>query len=238
MSAAEAGAPRGRSPTVDDILAATICMRDGHANTGAVVEGYAQGATRARAVRIMTACPVTRDRARTATRSRASSPPRGRIPTEHRGVAPGRTVGRASLGEMAGVTLPVDPVRRPVVVHRARWPDLPAGHPFVIELQHRVLLPRRRAAALLFRDGRSRIRRRASRCRCDPTGWKVVGEGGRCDARRSCSTSVSAGGWTGFYETTPDHNGIIGESSDLPRVLLCHRPSPGTASCSVRQWAR
>jgi len=28
-----------------------------------------------------------------------------------------------------------------------------------------------------------------------------------------------AGGWTGFYETTPDHNGIIGESSDLPRFF-------------------
>lgn len=45
MSAEEAGrlAPLAN---VDDALAATICMRDGHANTGAVVEGYAQGALR------------------------------------------------------------------------------------------------------------------------------------------------------------------------------------------------
>src|SRR3954454_1309272 len=43
ISAAEAGslAPLAN---VDDVLAASICMRDGHANTGAVVEGYAQGA--------------------------------------------------------------------------------------------------------------------------------------------------------------------------------------------------
>ena len=42
MTAREAGelAPLAN---VDDVLAATICMRDGHANTGAVVEGYAYG---------------------------------------------------------------------------------------------------------------------------------------------------------------------------------------------------
>ena len=43
---------------VDDVLAASICMRDGHATPDAVVLGYATAA-RAMGVEIATRCPVT-----------------------------------------------------------------------------------------------------------------------------------------------------------------------------------
>jgi len=210
MSAAEAGALAPLA-NVDDILAATICMRDGHANTGAVVEGYAQGA-RALGVRILTGCPVTAIE-RDGDTITGVVTAKGRIPTDTVVCAAGPWSGQ--LGEMAGLHLPVAPVRRPVWFTEP-MPDLPPGHPFVIDF----------STGFYFHDeGRGLLFGMA-----DPdqaagfevplrSDWlEVVGEVAMRRAPKLLDVGI-AGGWTGFYETTPDHNGIIGESSELARFF-------------------
>ena len=47
-----------------------------------------------------------------------------------------------------------------------------------------------------------------------------------------------AGGWKGYYEVTPDHNALVGESSDAAALPLRDRASAGTASCKAPPSAR
>ena len=108
ISAVEAGELCSLA-NVDDVLAASICMRDGHANTGGVVEGYAQAA-RALGVRILTNCPVSAIE-RDGDSIVGVVTARGRIATDTVVCVAGPW--SRLIGDMVGVTLPVDPVRRP-----------------------------------------------------------------------------------------------------------------------------
>jgi sarcosine oxidase subunit beta len=210
LTPAEAGALAPLA-NVDDVLAATICMRDGHANTGAVVEGYAQGA-RAHGVRIMTGCPVTAIE-RDGDTITAVVTAKGRIPTDTVVCAAGPW--SRQLGTMAGLDLPVDPVRRPVWFTEPMV-DLPHDHPFTIDFSTGFYF-HDEGKGLLF--GMADPNQPAGfdvELRSD---WlEVVGEVAMHRAPKLLDVGI-AGGWTGFYETTPDHNGLIGESSLLPRFF-------------------
>ena len=210
MSAAEAGALAPLA-NVDDVLAATICMRDGHANTGAAVEGYAQGA-RALGVRIITGCPVTSiERAGDTITGVVTA--KGHIATDTVVCAAGPW--SRLIGEMAGVDLPVQPVRRPVWFTEPMV-DLPHDHPFTIDF----------STGFYFHDeGKGLLFGMADPdqpagfdVELRPDWLEVVGEVAMHRAPKLLDVGI-AGGWTGFYETTPDHNGLIGESSSLPRFF-------------------
>jgi sarcosine oxidase subunit beta len=210
LSAAEAGALAPLA-NVDDVLAATICMRDGHANTGAVVEGYAQGA-RAKGVRILTGCPVTAIE-RDGDVITGVVTAKGRIPTDTVVCTAGPW--SRQLGAMAGVELPVDPVRRPVWFTEPMV-DLPHDHPFTIDF----------TTGFYFHDeGKGLLFGMADPDQ--PAGFdvelrsdwlEVVGEVAMHRAPKLLDVGI-AGGWTGFYETTPDHNGLIGESTTVSRFF-------------------
>lgn len=210
LSAAEAGALAPLA-NVDDVLAASICMRDGHANTGAVVEGYARGA-RSAGVRILINCPVTSIE-RDGDAITAVVTAKGRIPTDTVVCAAGPW--SRQLGLMAGIDLPVDPVRRPVW-YTEPMPDRPPHHPLTIDFSTGFYF-HGEGEGLLF--GMADPEQRPGfdvECRSD---WlEVVGEVAARRAPRLLDVGI-AGGWTGFYETTPDHNGLIGESLDLPRFF-------------------
>ncbi len=196
---------------VDDVLAASICMRDGHANTGGVVEGYAQAA-RALGVRILTKCAVTAiDRSGDTITGVVTS--QGRIATDTVVCAAGPW--SRLIGDMVGVRLPVDPVRRPVWFtepmsgrpdHLPMTIDFTTGFYFHGEGQ-----------GLLF--GMADPDQPAGFDIALRSDWlEVVGEVAARRAPKLLDVGI-AGGWEGFYETTPDHNGIIGEASDLPRFF-------------------
>ena len=120
---------------VDDVLAAAYSPDDGHATPEAVVQGYASGARAAGAV-IQTGCEVraieTSDGAITAVIT-----DRGTVETQAVVCAAGAW--SASVGEMAGVPLPVTPVRRQIL-YTEPIENLPEHVPDDDRLQHRVLL--------------------------------------------------------------------------------------------------
>lgn len=210
LSAAEAGALAPLA-NVDDVLAATICMRDGHANTGAAVEGYAQGA-RANGVRIMTGCPVTAIE-RDGDVITGVVTAKGRIPTDTVVCAAGPW--SRQLGAMAGVDLPVDPVRRPIWFTEAMT-DLPKDHPLTIDFTTGFYF-HEEGKGLLF--GMADPDQPAGfDVELRPDWLEVVGEVAMHRAPKLLDVGI-AGGWTGFYETTPDHNGLIGEAKDLARFF-------------------
>ncbi len=193
---------------VDDVLAATICMRDGHANTGAVVEGYAQAA-RALGARILTNCPVSAIE-RDGDAIRAVVTARGRIETNAVLCAAGPW--SRQLGEMAGVELPVEPVCRPIW-YTEPMAEPPHGHPFTIDFSTGFYF-HDEGQGLLF--GMADPEQPAGFDAPMRSDWlEVVGEVAMRRAPKLLEVGI-AGGWTGFYETTPDHNALIGESTDLP----------------------
>ena len=210
LTAAEAGelAPLA---SVDDVLAASFCARDGHADTGAVVSGYADAARRL-GVHIITGAAVTAiergDHEITAVVAGDL-----RIETETVVCAAGPWSGR--VGALAGVDLPVVPVRRPVW-YTEPIADLPRDHPFTIDFATGFYF-HDEGPGLLF--GMADPDQRPGfdvELRSD---WlEVVAAVAARRAPRLADVGI-AGGWSGFYETTPDHNAVIGSARDLPRFF-------------------
>lgn len=210
ISAVEAGELCSLA-NIDDVLAASICMRDGHANTGGVVEGYAQAA-RALGVRILTNCPVSAIE-RDGDSIVGVVTARGRIATDTVVCVAGPW--SRLIGDMVGVTLPVDPVRRPVWFTEP-MPGRPDHLPMTIDFSTGFYF-HGEGQGLLF--GMADPDQPAGFDNALRSDWlEVVGEVAARRAPKLLDVGI-AGGWEGFYETTPDHNGIIGEASELPRFF-------------------
>ena len=210
LSAAEAGALAPLA-NVDDVLAASFCARDGHADTGAVVRGYADAARRL-GVRIVTGTSVTAIE-RDGQRITGVVTARGRIETDTVVCAAGPWSG--GVGALAGVELPVVPVRRPVWFTEA-IPDLPRDHPFTIDFSTGFYF-HDEGPGLLFGMA-DPDQPSGFDVELRPDWLEIVAGVAAHRAPRLVDVGI-AGGWTGFYETTPDHNAVIGSARDVPRFF-------------------
>lgn len=195
----------------DGLLAAAFSPRDGHCTPEAVVAGYAAGA-RAHGAVIRRHCPVTGidvlDGAITGVRTG-----RGVVATETVICAAGAW--SAAIGELVGVTLPVRPLRRQVLVSEP-VPDLPADLPFTIDF----------GTTFYFHDEGDGLLMGMS----DPDeeyGFRLersdawLGRFSEVVAHRAPRLAEVgiAHGWAGLYEMTPDHNAVVGESVAVSRFL-------------------
>jgi sarcosine oxidase subunit beta len=210
ISAEEAGQ---LSPlaNVDDVLAATVCLRDGHATPDAVVLGYATAA-REMGVTIATGCPVS-----------AIDVDGGDITAVHtaRGTVSTSTVICAAgawsptIAAMCGVDLPVQPVARPIW-YTEPMPDRPARVPMTIDFTTGFYF-HSEGPGLLF--GMADPDQPAGfDAPMRPDWLEVVGEVVAHRAPALLDVGI-AGGWHGFYETTPDHNALIGEAAHVSRFI-------------------
>jgi sarcosine oxidase, subunit beta len=195
---------------VDGVIAATFCPIDGHASPESVVQGYAAGA-RAHGAVIETGCDLTGIEVEGG-EIRAVRTSRGRVETSTVICAAG--VWSPAVGAMIGLHLPVVPYRREVGFTR----PLPgAGRPpLTIDFTTSFYF-HGEGEGLLFgmADPAQPPGLDAPR---DPE-WleKVFGVAER-RAPALCDVGI-AGGWSGFYEATPDHNALIGEWDGVSRFL-------------------
>jgi sarcosine oxidase, subunit beta len=210
ISAAEAGR---LSPlaNVDDVLAASVCMRDGHATPDAVVLGYANAA-RQMGVRVVTQCPVTGidlvGGDITAVRTAV-----GTVATSTVICVSGPWSRRVAA--MAGVDLPVEPVARPIWFTEP-MPNRPDPVPMTIDFTTGFYF-HSEGPGLLF--GMADNEQPAGfDAPMRPDWLEVVGEVVAHRAPALLDVGI-AGGWHGFYETTPDHNALIGEAAAVSRFL-------------------
>ncbi len=196
---------RALSPLIDTsgVLAATFCPRDGHCTPDAVVQGYAHAA-RARGARTVVRCAVS---------GLGSSADGWIVRTERGDVRTPIVVCAAgawsrAVGRWADVDLPVEPVSRPVWFTEP-MSGLPAQVPLTVDF----------GTGLYFhREGHGLLFGMADPDQ--PTGFDAPTRPDWLEcvadviARRAPSLlDVGvAGGWSGFYETTPDHNAIVGET--------------------------
>ncbi|MFI8849736.1 FAD-binding oxidoreductase [Streptomyces sp. 891-h] len=197
--------------STDGLLAAAYSPTDGHARPGLVVQGYAKAAADA-GVTIATHTQVT---GLDTAGGRVT-----RVHTDH-GALSCRTVvctagaWSRQIGEMAGISLPVRPVRRQLAFTAPLDPPAPRI-PFTIDFASSAYF-HNSDDGLLFGladpdqpDG------------FDTTWTPEWLELFRAMARRRApelAGMTTVGGWAGLYENTPDHNALIGRSGDVDNFL-------------------
>ncbi|MCW8101771.1 NAD(P)/FAD-dependent oxidoreductase [Streptomyces tauricus] len=197
--------------TTDGLLAAAFSPDDGHCTPEAVVHGYAAAARRHGAT-IVRHCEVTGietrgdDIAAVVTRH-------GRIATSTVVCAAGAW--SRAVGAMAGVDLPVEPLRRQIAVTEP-VPGLPPDLPMTIDFTSSLYFHTEGPGLLL---GMSDPDERpgfatGTHDRWIPRLYEAMERRAPTllDVRRT-------GGWAGLYEITPDHNALIGEARQVSRFL-------------------
>jgi sarcosine oxidase subunit beta len=203
---------RGLCPLagLEGVLAATFSPLDGHASPEAVVQGYAAGIRRLGG-NVLTGCGVTGIEL-SGTEIRAVRTAQGVVETSVVVCAAG--VWSPELARFVGVELPVEPVLREVGYTSPA--ELPDGIPLTIDFSTGFYF-HREGPGLLF--GMADPEQPAGfDAPTDPAWLERV----TAVAERRCPRLLElgiAGGWKGYYEITPDHNALIGESPGVSRFL-------------------
>ncbi|GAA3439652.1 NAD(P)/FAD-dependent oxidoreductase [Kutzneria kofuensis] len=201
------------SPLVvgDGLLAAAFSPTDGHCTPEAVVQGYARGA-RALGARIRQHCAVTGIEVANGVITGVRTT-EGLVDTSTVVVTAGAW--SAAVGEMAGVPLPVVPLRRQIIV-TSDLPDLPADLPMTIDF----------GTSFYFHPEGPGLLVGMSDPNQEPGFHLSTGDEwlpGLAEAVQRRAPSLADVGiahrWAGLYEISPDHNALIGESRDVSRLL-------------------
>jgi sarcosine oxidase subunit beta len=197
--------------TTDGLLAAAFSPEDGHCTPESVVYGYAADARRHGAT-ILRHTEVTGIELR-GDDITAVLTTRGRIATGTVVCAAGAW--SRAVGRMAGVDLPVEPLRRQIAVTepvRGLPPDLPMTIDFTSSLYFHTEGP----GLLLGMSDPDETPGfdTATHDRWIPRLAEAMQRRAPAllDLRRT-------GGWAGLYEVTPDHNALIGEATSVSRFL-------------------
>lgn len=196
---------------LEGVLAAAFCPLDGHASSEAVVHGYAAGARRHGAT-IVTECAVTAIEAEAGTIHSVTTS-EGCVVTSTVVCCAGAW--SRGVGALAGVDLPVEPIARQIT-YTAPLAGLPDRVPLTIDFSTGFYF-HREGPGLLFGMA-DRDQPAGFDAPIDPDWLIRVLE----VAERRAPVLVDAGiagGWTGYYETSPDHNALVGESTFARRFL-------------------
>jgi sarcosine oxidase, subunit beta len=205
---------RARLPlmALDDLLAATWNPLDGLADPNSVVQGYIAGARRL-GVKCLTGTEVTGielDRGRI----RSVKTREGEILTPSVVNAAGPWA--APIGAMAGVEVPVVPVRRQIAV-TAAIPQLSTDFPFVIEFSRNLYF---------HREGRGILTGMSNPD--EPPGfdqqvdheWELVHFDAAMARMPLLAQAAVASRWAGLYEVSPDAHPILGKASEVEGFYL------------------
>lgn len=118
------------------------------------------------------------------------------------------------VGEMFGVDLPVEPVRRLIAFTRQREKPHPTV-PFTLDLGSTFYYHNYYNGLLL---GISH-RQEPGFCREFSYDWTEELNTAAAFVAPSLQHQEFVGGWAGLYENTPDHNAIIGQSDEIPNLF-------------------
>lgn len=206
------------SPAVnpEGLIAAAYHGRDGYCSPESVTNGYAAGARRHGAT-IRTGVAVQWMEIESGEIT-AIATERGIVETQAVVCAAGAW--SAEVARMAGVDLPVRPLRRQILVSEPLPVDLqssfPAGMPMTIDASSTLYAHREGPGLLMgmsYRDESTGFK------------WEFSHEWDEdlSEAMHRCMPAMTEVGiahrWVGMYEVTPDHNALLGESSKVSRFL-------------------
>jgi sarcosine oxidase, subunit beta len=196
---------------LDGVLAATFCPLDGHASPEAVVQGYAAGA-RAHGATIVTGRDV-REVEVVHGKVQGVSTDAGSVATSCVVCAAG--VWSPTIARTADVELPLEPVFREVVT-TAPVDDLPERIPLTVDFSTGFYFHREGPGLLIGMADRNQPA--GFDQPTDPEWLERVTEVAARRAPAFLDLGI-AHSWKGYYEVTPDHNGLVGEAPDVDRFL-------------------
>jgi sarcosine oxidase subunit beta len=200
----------------DDIVGGTFCPTDGFVDPHSVMMGFMLSA-RERGARLwldtsVTGIDVEHDRVT------GVETARGRVATEVVVNAAGPWAAR--VASMAGVDLPVKPLRRQLVPTEP-FENLPARFPMVIDMSTGFHFRREgRGILLAWNDPDETF---GFKTDFDPSFVEKILT--RAAERVPClaEAEVNPGrAWAGLYEMTPDHHAIIGEAPHVRGLFLAN----------------
>ncbi len=197
---------RARLPMMrlDDVLAGTYHAKDGIVDPNSVVMGYIKRAV-ALGVDARTDTPVTGVRVQ-AGRVTGVETPQGAISAPVVVNAAGPWA--ALIGEMAGLSIPITPIRRQMLT-TTPLPEIPADFPFVIDFAQSLYFHREGDGLL---TGMSNPNEKAGFDQDVDPDWELVNLEAAIARMPLLESAGMASHWAGLYEVTPDAHPIIGET--------------------------
>ena len=195
-----------------DVLAATYHAGDGLADPNGVVAGYISAGRRL-GVRAYTDAPVTGIEIE-AGRVVAVQTPLGRVATEMVVNAAGPWAG--VVGQMAGVELPIVPVRRQMLTTTA-LPELAADFPFVIDFARSLYFHREGDGVL---TGMSNPGQAPGFEESVDAAWELTHLEAAVARLPLLARAGRRAHWAGLYEVTPDAHPIIGRVAEPDGLVV------------------
>jgi len=198
-----------RVPDVDltGVLGGTFNADDGLADPSSVVQGYVSGASRLGA--ILAADVEVTDILVEGDRVTGIATSRGTVSTPVVVNAAGPWAG--VVGEMAGLEIPVVPVRRQIVV-TGPMPTIPADFPFVIEFERSLYFHREGEGIL---TGMSNPNEPPGFDQSVDKAWELVHLEAAVERLPPLERAGLASRWAGLYEVSPDAHPILGRVPEL-----------------------
>jgi sarcosine oxidase subunit beta len=189
----------------EDALGATYHARDGLSDPNSVVQGYAVAARRLGA-RLITECEVTGIEVVDG-QVRSVTTNRGPLACRHVINAAGPWMG--PIGAMAGVEIPVRPVRRQMAT-TTPLPELPADFPFVVDFAQSLYFHREGDGIL---TGMSNPAQEPGFDQSIDAAWEVTALEAAARRMPMLERAGRLSAWAGLYEVTPDAHPIFGPTS-------------------------
>jgi sarcosine oxidase subunit beta len=203
----------------DGVLAATFCGRDGIADPNGVTMGFARtaqslGVSIERDVEV-TGISVTGGRVRSIETTRGT--------VETRAVVNAAGPYARQVGRLAGVDVPVDPIRRHIFIAAPSRPDVradfvvPGSHIMVIDFETTFYFHREGAGLLFGMGGPNEAPTFDTTVQWDFQPQVIDVAVTRLPALADASISHA---WAGLYEMSPDGNPIIGAVDKVEGLYL------------------
>ena len=192
---------------VDDVLGGTFCPSDGLASPADVTAGYAAAARRLGA-RLREHVAVTGVAVRDG-RVQAVETAEGGIATPL--VFDCAGAWSADIGRMAGVDVPVRPFRRHVLVTDA-FPEVPRTTPMTVDFATSLYFHPEGDGVLIGMSDRQEPSTYQADVNWDFLELMVEAAGRRLPVLERAGVRTA---WAGLYESTPDHQAILGPVRDV-----------------------
>jgi len=192
---------------LEGVLAGTFHERDGLADPNSVVQGYVSGARRLGA-RLLNDVEVTGIEV-AGGRVRGVVTNRGKVAAPVVVNAAGPWAGE--VGRMAGVEVPIVPIRRQIVV-TGPIPEVPPDFPFVIDFAQSLYFHREGPGIL---TGMSNPNEPPGFDQSVDEEWELVHLEAAMKRMPILEKATLASHWAGLYEVTPDAHPILGRVPEL-----------------------
>ncbi len=192
---------------LEGVLAGTFHERDGLADPNSVVQGYVSGARRLGA-RLLNDVEVT-DIEVVGGQVRGVVTNRGTVSTPIVVNAAGPWAGE--VGRMAGLDIPIVPIRRQIVV-TGPIPEVPPDFPFVIDFAQSLYFHREGPGIL---TGMSNPNEPPGFDQSVDEEWELVHLEAAMKRMPILEKATLASHWAGLYEVTPDAHPILGRVPEL-----------------------